>query len=153
MLQLLKRALVRRTNTADAEEKKDYITPALHEEMLAKKTAVAERRAAFWKALSREEQRGRRRELKRRARTNNPMYFKWVKDTEGTAVGFPLFIFHITLHDMFPLACQQFLTDEVLLAGLKCNAVSVGDRFERIGELYGFIEVQPRWVDEFGEPE
>ena len=135
------------------QEKKVYIAPELHKEMLAKGAAVAARREAFWKTLSREEQRKRKFELKTRIKTDIVMRFRWVKDTEGTSVGFPLFIFHITLHDMFPHACQQFLTEEVLLAGLKCNAVSITNRFERIGELEGFHEVQPRWVDEFGEPE
>ncbi len=38
-----------------------------------------------------------------------------------------------------------------LLSGLKCNAVNVG-RFVRVGEIEGFYEVQPRWVEKLGEP-
>lgn len=152
MLQLLRRVLVGGTQSP-AREQKVYISPELHEEMLAKKAAVAERRDAFWKTLSREEQRKRKFELNTRIKTDMPMHFKWVEETEGTAVGFPLFVFHITLHDMFPHACQHFLTEEVLLAGLKCNAVSITNRFERIGELEGFHEVQPRWVEELGQAE
>lgn len=153
MLQLLKRVFGgnERTTTC-TEERKTYITPELHHEMLAKKSDVAARRRVFWKTLSHEERQRRQFELDTRVKTNMPMRFKWVDATEGTPVGFPLFIFHITLHDMFPLACDQFLTEEVQLAGLKCNAVSRG-RFVRIGELEGFIEVQPRWVEELDESE
>ena len=153
MFTFLRKLLGEEDPATKKEEKKIYITPALHEEMLAKKAAVAARRDAFWQTLSREEQRKRKSELKSRIKTDMPMRFKWVKDGEGTAVGFPLFIFHITLHDMFQHACRQFLTEEVLLAGLKCNAVSTTGRFERIGELKGFYEVQPRWVEDYGEPE
>lgn len=154
MLQPLKRIFGGKVSPSpQVKEKKVYITPELRNEMLTKKAAVAARRDAFWKMLSREEQRKRELELATRIKTNTPMRFRGVEDTEGTPVGFPLFIFHITTHDMFQLACLQLLTEEVLLAGLKCNAVSVNNRFERLSELEGFKEVQPRWVEEFGEPE
>lgn len=135
------------------QKAKVYITPELHNEMLTKKAAVALRRDEFWKTLSREEQRRRKFELAMRIKTDSPMRFKWVKDAEGAPVGFPLFIFHITLHDMFEHTCRQFLTEEVLLAGIKCNAVSITGRFERIDEMNGFHEVQPRWVEGLGDPE
>lgn len=122
-----------------------YITRELHEEMLAKKKRVDERRREFQATLSQRELRRRGRELEDRVKHNRPLQFKWVRPDEGEPVGFPLFIFHITLHDMFPLACRQFLTEEVLLAGLNCNAVSRG-RFVRINELEAFIEVQPRRI-------
>ena len=149
MLKFLRRVFFGGTQTTT----KSYVTPELHDEMLAKKTAVAARRDAFWKTLSREEQKKRKFELNTRIKTDMPMHFRWVDNNEGESVGFPLFIFHITLHDMFQHACQQFLTEEVLLADLKCNAVSVSDRFERIGELEGFKEVQPRWIEALGEPQ
>ncbi len=139
------------STTAHLEEKSGnaYITPELHREMLAKKAAVAERRGVFKRTCSFEDWQRREFELQTRIRTNNPMSFKWVEDTEGTPVGFPLFVFHITMHDMFPSACNQFLTEETLIAGLRCNAVSCG-RFVQIDKHEGFIEVQPRWVEDLG---
>lgn len=148
MLQYLKR-LIR--SEARTHEKKSYITPELHDEMLAKKEAVAERRRAFWQTLPLAEQRRRKFELGKRIRTNEAMSFLVVEDSTGTHAGFPLFVFFITLHDMLSPACDQLLTEEVLLAGLKCNAYSRG-RFQRIGELEGFVEIQPRWVEQLGEP-
>lgn len=156
MLKLLKRVFGRKANSPSPkkeDEKKLFITPELHNEMLAKKAAVALRRDEFWETLTRKEQRKRKFELNTRIKTNMPMSFRYVKNSEGVPVGFPVFIFHLTLHDMFPLACQQFLTEEVLLAGLKCNALSLTNRFERTGEHHGFHEIQPRWVEAFDEAE
>ena len=152
MLQLFKKVFGGRSGTERPEEKTDFITPELHNEMLAKKAAVAARRKAFGETLSGEERRKRNFELKTRIKTNMPMHFKWVSATEGTPISFPVFIFHITLHDMLENECDQFMTEEVLLAGLTCNAVS-RIRFVRIGELDAFMEVQPRWVESLGEPE
>ena len=150
MLQLLNRVF--RSTLQPMAETKVYITPELHLEMLAKRAEVSERRAAFWKTLPRQEQKQRTFELNTRIKTDNPMRFTWVKPTEGIPIGFPLFIYHITLHDMLWHSCNQFLTEEVLLAGLKCNAVS-RIRFVWIAEREAFMEVQPRWVEKLAEPE
>lgn len=149
MLQLLRRAFGGRVKAPTPQEKVEeetYITPELDQEMLAKKAQVSARRAAFWKTLSGEQQRQRRFELKTRIKNNVPMRFRWVDENQGTPVDFPLFIFHLTFHDMLENACDQLFTEEFLLAGLKCNAVS-RIRFQRLDKYNAFMEVQPRWVE------
>ena len=75
---------------------------------------------------------------------NEPFRFRWVQD-EGAAVGEPIGVFHLTLHDMMPHAVDGALTNKVLLHGMRVNAVQeIG--FERISDMTGVTTVQPRWV-------
>ena len=130
---------------AKTDKPKSLITPELHEDMLAKKAAVDARRKAHQATLTPEERKQRALELNLRIKNDMPMRFRWVDAIQGVPVGFELYVFHLTLHDMMPHACVQLLTEEVLLAGLRINAVQ-HVRFHRLDDWNAFTVVQPRWV-------
>lgn len=80
----------------------------------------------------------------RRFRLQNPRDFRCVQDV-GEPVGPPLEVVHITLHDMLPRAVAARMTDEVLLRGLRANAVREVS-FKQIKPLVGIVTIQPVYV-------
>lgn len=83
-------------------------------------------------------------ECKRRHYRNTPFAFMWVEH-EGVPVGPPLEVHHLTLHDMMEHQAAGRLTDEILLRGLRANAIQRVS-FERTGDYWGKTTIQPRWV-------
>lgn len=81
---------------------------------------------------------------RRRYWTNVTFPFKWVGN-EGVAVGNPIEIYHMTLHDMMEHEAQGVLTGKVLLEGMRVNAIQRLD-FKRLDKLNGMTTIQPRWV-------
>ncbi|MBP9668840.1 MAG: hypothetical protein KBE09_00955 [Candidatus Pacebacteria bacterium] len=79
-----------------------------------------------------------------RFRANKPFSFTWVEEA-GDPVGPPLEVHHLTLHDMMEHAASGRLTDEILLRGLRANAIQYV-RFERIDDFSGKTTIQPRWI-------
>lgn len=79
---------------------------------------------------------------------NKPMCFHWVVD-EGEAVGEPIDIYHLTLHDMAEHQARGKMTYLLLVQGARVNAIQTM-RFERLNELSGKITIQPCWVERFG---
>ena len=75
---------------------------------------------------------------------NEPLPFMWVKD-EGTPVGEPIEIYHMTLHDMMEHQARGVMTGKVLLEGLRANAIQVLG-FERLDKWNAKTTIQPRWV-------
>ncbi len=110
------------------------------------------RRKAYQATLTPEKRKQCALELNLRIKNNMPMRFRWVDEKQSTPVGFELYVFHLTLHDMMPHACVQLLTEEVLLAGLRINAVQQV-RFQRLDDWNAFTVVQPRWVEGIPHPQ
>ena len=81
---------------------------------------------------------------RRRYWSNETFHFKWVAD-EGTPIGEPIEVIHMTLHDMMEHQAQGILTSRILLEGLRVNAIQrLG--FVRLDKWNGKTTIQPRWV-------
>lgn len=75
---------------------------------------------------------------------NEPMHFLIV-DGEGEAVGEPMDVHHVSLHDMMEHEARGQLTAEVLLKGRRVNAFSC-EAYKQVEEMIGRTTIQPRWV-------
>ncbi len=84
-------------------------------------------------------------EYRRRRRRNEPMPFRSVKRDEGEAVGEPMDVYHLSLHDMMEHEVAGQLTAEVLLKGRRINSFSC-EAYKQMEEMVGRTTVQPRWV-------
>ncbi len=83
--------------------------------------------------------------LRRRYWANKPLPFMLASADEGQAVGEPIEVVHMTMHDMMPHAVRGALTGKVLLKGLRVNAFKhLG--FERLDDWTGRTKIQPCWV-------
>ncbi len=76
---------------------------------------------------------------------NEPMCFFCVEGDEGTPVGNPMEVVHLSLHDMAPHMICGDLTTEVMLRGRRANAFSVVN-YEQLEEMVARTTIQPRWI-------
>ncbi len=84
-------------------------------------------------------------EYRRRKWENKPFPFSWVK-YEGTPVGDPMEVHHLSLHDMMEHEVRGQLTAEVLLKGRRINAFSC-EGYQQVERMVGKTTIQPRWVE------
>ena len=76
---------------------------------------------------------------------NRPLPFRMVKSEDGEAVGEPMEVYHLSLHDMMEHEARGQLTAEFLLKGRRINSFSY-EGYKQMEEMVGRTTIQPRWV-------